>query len=374
MNPRQRKKQATPRVESLEALTLLSTLPVIGGIGQVHAAAITSGGPATGLGSIGAVKVTDAQALQQDSSGGYLEQYISEVELQSGRRANVRQFAQSVVADHQITNFDLANTATAVGITLPAGIATPSDVKIAEQVLAAVRGGNVDAAYLKAMQQINAQDVANDQQLTNQTADSAVRAYASETQGYDQNHLQGARQLLRSPGSTYSTTYPTTTINTPPTVTTPASASDAQALQQDLSGGALEQFISQIEAQRGSRGDVQQYAQTVVGDHQVTNFDLLNTAQTVGVTLPSGITQASDIAYAKQVLAAARGRNLDRTYLRVMQQINSQDVANDQQLIASTTNAAVGTYAQETLSYNMTHLQGAQRLLTSQSSTYTAGG
>ncbi len=370
-----RKKQASPGVESLESLALMSTLPVLGGIGQVHAAAVSTTSPTTGLGSVGSVSVTDALAIQQDSSGGFLEQYISQIEATYGRRANVKQFAQAVIADHQTTNFDLQQTAGASGVSLPVGIALPTDVQAAQKVLAAVRGGNVDQVYLRTMRQINGQDVANDQQLTTQTQNAGVRAYAQETLAYDQNHLQGAQQLLGRPRSTYSPTIPTTSINSPPpTSTSLASASDTQALQQDISGGYLEQFISEIETQRGNRTDVQQYAQTVVGDHQVTNFDLLQTGRAVSVPLPAGITQASDIQDARRVLAAVRRGNLDQVYLQVMSRINGVDVANDQQLVAQTQNTAIRSYAQETLSYDMMHLQGAQQLLASRSDTFTLGG
>jgi len=358
------KNRISPRVESLENIALLSTLP-----GMPVVAAST-----TGLGSVGSVTTSDAQALQQDASGGFLEQYISQIEELYGRQCNVRQYARSVVADHQVTSFDLQSTAGMVGVTLPVGIAGPLDIADAQQVLAAVRGGNLDRTYLKVMAQINAQDAASDQQLINSTQDAGVRAYAQETLSYDQNHLQGARQLTRRPRSTYSPSVPTSSITPPPTSITPASAADAQALRQDESGGYLEQFISHIEVQRGTRSDAQQYAQSVVGDHQVTNYDLMTTANAAGVTLPSGITEASDIQDARQVLNAVRHGNLDQTYLKIMARINAQDVSNDQQLIGSTQNSGIRAYAQETQSYDMMHLQGAQTLLSRRSNTYTPGG
>ena len=358
-----RRRRLAPRLETLENIALLSTLQA-----TPFAAKAT-----TGLGSTGSVTTNDALALQQDASGGFLEQYISQIEVLEGRKANVRQYAQSVIANHQTTSYDLQVTAGEVGVSLPVGIALPSDLRNAQQVLSVARGANLDRTYLKVMAQINAQDIADDQQLISTTQNAAVKAYAQETEAYDQNHLQGAQQLTASPKSTYTPTVATSSITPPPSSDVTASASDTQALQQDESGGYLEQFISQIEGLRGSRSDAQQFAQTVVGDHQVTNFDLETTANTVGVTLPSGITDALDIQDARKVLASGT-RNLDRNYLSVMAQVNGQDVTADQQLIASTRLAAVKAYAQETESYDMTHVQGAQMLLSQKGQTYTPNG
>ncbi len=353
------------RIESLETLALMSNLPGLPGLAT----------GATGLGNISSLTATDAQALQQDSSGGAVEVFISQIEVTYGRRANVKQFAAAVIADHTITNYDLQNVASQVGVTLPPGIALPSDSQVATKVLAAVRSGNVDAAYLKAMTQINAQDVANDTNLTQTTQNPAVSLYAQETGAYDQNHLNGATTLNgRNKRATYNPTIATTTItgSTGQGTQGTVSASDTSALQQDGSGGALELFISQIEEQKGQRSAVTQYAQTVVADHQVTNYDLLATGVGTSVTIPPGITSASDIADAKRVLAASRGNSLDSVYLQVMQSINSTDVANDQQLVASTSNARVKAYAQETLTFDQTHLTGAQTLRANpRATTYT---
>jgi len=357
------KMRISPRVESLEQIALLSTMT---GMPVVAAAP-------TGLGSTGTVSTSDVQGIQQDASGGFLEQYISQIEALYGQRNNVKQFARAVIADHQVTNFDLERTAGAAGVTLSTGIASPSDLRNAQEVLAAIRGGNVDRAYLRAMAQINAQDVAADQQLINSTQDAGIRAYAQETLAYDQNHLQGATQLSLRPRSTYSPSLPTTSITAPPAGVPSTTAADAQALRRYSSGGYLEQFISQIEEQRGVRSDAQQYAQSVVGDHQVTNYDLLTTSNAAGVALPSGITEASDIQDARQVLYAVRHGYLDRTYLRIMARINAQNVANDQQLIGSTQDAGIRAFAQQSLASDTMHLQGAQQLLSRRSTTYTPG-
>lgn len=138
----------------------------------------------------------------------------------------------------------------------------------------------------------------------------------------------------------------------------------------DESGGALEVFISQIEEQKGTRSDATQYAQTVVADHQATNYDLQATAVATTVTLPTGITQASDIQDALTVLKASRGNSLDSVYLKTMARINATDISNDQQLISSTQNSRISSYAQETLSYDMTHLTGAQTLISQKGTTY----
>lgn len=358
-----KRKRIVLRVESLETLTLMAaTLPALPGLAP----------GSTGLGSVGTVTVSDVQALQQDASGGALELYISQLENVYGRRANVKQFASAVIANHSTTNYDLENVAGASGVSLPAGIGVTSDVRSAQRVLDSVRSGNVDATYLSVLKQINAQDVANDQYLTTTTQDGNVRAYASETQGYDQSHLQGAQQLSRNTRSTYTSTAPTVSITKSIGAGsgTPASTSDTQALQMDESGGALEVFISQVEEQYGKRSDAQQFAQTVVADHQVTNYDLQATAVATNVTLPSGITQASDIKYAQTVLNAVRSGNVDSAYIKTIAAVNATDISNDQQLIASSQSPQVTAYAQETLMYDMTHLQGAQKLSSQKSSTY----
>ena len=360
------KRRVQLRVESLENLTLLSTLPALPGLAT----------GATGLGGIGSASVTDAQSLQQDSSGGSLEQYISQIETLYGKRANVKAFAQSVIANHGVTNYDLQNVASQVGVTLPPGISLPADIQGAQKVLAAVKHGNVDSAYLKEMTQINAQDIADDVQLIQSTQVGSISLYAQETAAYDQNHLHGALGLTRSPKSTYSPTFATTSISLPIGAGSQgtASSSDTQALQMDESGGALEVFISQVEGQAGKRSDAQQYAQTVVADHQATNYDLQATAVGTGVTLPSGITDPMDIQDAKRVLAASRGDNLDAVYLQVMEEINSQDITADQQLSTSTQNARIKAYAQETLSFDQTHLSGAQTLRSMRSLIYSPSG
>ena len=352
------------RIESLETLALLSNLPALPGLAT----------GATGLGTIGSVTATDAQALQQDSSGGAVEQFISEIEVAHGKRADVKSYASAVIANHTTTNYDLQNVASAVGVSLPPGIALPSDSQIATKVLAAVRSGNVDSAYLNAMKQINAQDIADDVNLIQTTMNSDVSLYAQETAAYDTNHLNGAVALSKSTKATYNPTTPTTSITQMIGAGTQgtASAPDTSALQQDASGGELELFISQIEEQSGKQSAATQFAQTVVADHQVTNYDLQATAVGTDVTLPPGITQASDIADAKKVLAAVRSGNLDSVYLQVMESINSTDVTNDQQLIASTTNARISAYATETLSFDMMHVTGAQTLLSNpKATTYT---
>ena len=342
------------RVERLETLALMTTLPALTGLPT----------GSTGLGSIGTITTYDATSLQQDASGGALEQQISEIETTYGRRADVKAYAQQVVANHAVTDYDLDNTAAGLGLTLPPGVALPSDLSTYQMVLKAVHGGNVDKAYLTAMKQINAQDVTTDQVLISATSNQAVRAYASETAAYDQNHVDGATALLKSAKATYNPTVPTTTITGTVGAGTAgtASAADTQALQTDESGGALEVFISSIEAAQGKRSDVAQFAQEVVGDHQVTNYDLQATAVGTNVTIPAGITDSMDIQDAKKVLVAASGSNLDSVYLKVIAQVNATDVSDDQQLNAATANARIKAYAQETLGYDMSHLQDAQTL------------
>ncbi len=123
-------------------------------------------------------------------------------------------------------------------------------------------------------------------------------------------------------------------------------------------------MISQVAALSSTNSAIQSYANTVISDHQRDNYALENLASTFGVKTSGGITAASDMASARQVLAAVNTPNFDSVYLTAMEQINATSISNDGKVMTSTTNNDVLGYLQLVVTDDVSHLEGAKALVT----------
>ena len=121
-------------------------------------------------------------------------------------------------------------------------------------------------------------------------------------------------------------------------------------------------MISQVAALSSPTSSIQNYANTVIADHEGDNYALENLATQYRVAIPAGITAKADIATARTVLAAVHTSSFDGAYLAAMQSINASSIASDGKLMTSTSNNTVLGYLEKVVTDDVSHLEAAKSL------------
>ena len=134
--------------------------------------------------------LTDAEFVTKAASGGMFEVLSSKMAAEKATKADVKAFAEKMVADHSKANEELKAAAAKAGIAVPSTLA-PHHEKMLQQL----KGGtNFDAAYMDA--QVKAHEEAV-QVFTAGAAgakDPGIRAFAEKTLPTIKMHLEHAKK------------------------------------------------------------------------------------------------------------------------------------------------------------------------------------
>ncbi len=142
---------------------------------------------------------SNAASTQQDPfwaeavQGGMLEVELGQLASGKAQNAEVKRFAEMMVADHGKANQELKTTATAQGITLPAALSPEHQTQIVK--LQGLSGAEFDKAYVDAMVAAHEKDVAAFRDRSQTATDPELKAFASKTLPTLEKHLELIRGI-----------------------------------------------------------------------------------------------------------------------------------------------------------------------------------
>jgi putative membrane protein len=144
------------------------------------------------------LSASDGQWVQNAARGGMAEVQLSENVGERGANAEVRQFSQLMIADHNSANAELTHIVTGRNVELPADL--DAEHKTLDEELAKLRGAALDKKYMEALVKDHRKAVADFQAGTTSLQDPAVRDFAIKTLPKLQEHLQMAEALAAKVG------------------------------------------------------------------------------------------------------------------------------------------------------------------------------
>lgn len=130
----------------------------------------------------------DKEFISKAGMGGLYEVQAANLALQKASSADVKQFAQRMVADHSKANAELSQLAMAKGATLPTELA--GDHKAAFEHLSTLSGAEFDKMYMQHMVPDHQKDIAEFERAAGGAQDPQVKAWAGKTLPTLREHLQ----------------------------------------------------------------------------------------------------------------------------------------------------------------------------------------
>lgn len=121
------------------------------------------------------------------AQGGMAEVKMGNLALAKAQSAEVKQFAEKMVADHTKANNDLKEVAAKKSVALPSDIS--DEQKSTMDKLAKLSGADFDKEYVKAMVEDHEKDVKEFQTQAQSGTDDDVKAFAARTLPTLQEHL-----------------------------------------------------------------------------------------------------------------------------------------------------------------------------------------
>ena len=122
------------------------------------------------------------------AQGGMAEVQLGNLALAKAQSAEVKQFAERMVADHTKANDDLKEVAAKKSVALPTEIS--DEQKSTLDKLSKLSGADFDKAYVKAMVEDHEKDVKEFQTQSQTGTDADVKAFATNTLPTLKAHLE----------------------------------------------------------------------------------------------------------------------------------------------------------------------------------------
>ncbi len=136
----------------------------------------------------------DMTFMASAAAAGKLELEASTLAEKSAQSAQVKSFAQKMLADHGKADAELKALAQAKGVQLPASMNKKQQDQLA--ALGKLKGGEFDKKYAQEIGVMAHEEaVALFTNASKNAADSDVKAFASKTLPVLQGHLQMAKQM-----------------------------------------------------------------------------------------------------------------------------------------------------------------------------------
>lgn len=156
-------------------------------------AAVTAADDAKSPADTGKEKmITDAEFVKMAASGGMFEVKSSELAKERAGSAEVKKFADEMIADHGKANKELEAAAKKAGIPVPKEL-TPDDQKLMDMVKQA-KGGEFDMAYMKAQVKGHVNTVKLLENGSKNLKDAGLKAFAEKTLPVVKGHLEHAKK------------------------------------------------------------------------------------------------------------------------------------------------------------------------------------
>lgn len=141
------------------------------------------------------VSSSDQKFIKEAGASGMAEVKLSELAVKKATRADVREFAQMMVSDHNAVNQDLTGLAQRKGVELSTGI-DPDAASKYQKLEDTTTGNDFDNAYLKQMQSDHKKAISDFEDAQKKADDGDIKAFADKTLPGLKKHLDKVEQLL----------------------------------------------------------------------------------------------------------------------------------------------------------------------------------
>jgi putative membrane protein len=140
--------------------------------------------------------MTDLAFAKDAARGGLAEIKLGKLAENGGSSETVKTFGTRMVAEHSKAGDELKEAAVLEHITLPTDLA-PKDQATYDR-LSKLSGADFDRAYAQDMVKNHQQDLQAFQREANRGHDAAIRGFASQTVPMIQQHLEQAKEMLKT--------------------------------------------------------------------------------------------------------------------------------------------------------------------------------
>jgi len=131
--------------------------------------------------------------MQKAAQGGIAEVELGQLASQKASDAQVKQFAERMVADHSKANDKLKQVAASKNVTLPSDV--PADAKRERDKLSKLSGNKFDREYMSHMRSDHKKDASLFRSASKSAKDADVKQFASETLPTIEDHLKMAQSV-----------------------------------------------------------------------------------------------------------------------------------------------------------------------------------
>jgi putative membrane protein len=138
------------------------------------------------------------------------------------------------------------------------------------------------------------------------------------------------------------------------------STADSNFVKEAAEGGLAEVEMGKLAVEKASNPEVRKFGQRMIDDHTQANERLKNVASSQGITPPDTLNAKDEST--KQRLESLSGTQFDRAYMTDMVKDHSQDVAEFEKESSGGSDAAVKSFAAQTLPTLQGHLKSAKEI------------
>ncbi len=138
----------------------------------------------------------DAHFAREAAQGGMAEVKLGQLAEEKGSNDTVKSFGKRMVEDHSKAGDKLKEAASRESITLPTDISAKDQATYDK--LSKLNGAAFDRAYARDMVKDHETDVAAFQKEANAGRDDSLKSFASETLPTLEDHLQQAKEMMKT--------------------------------------------------------------------------------------------------------------------------------------------------------------------------------
>jgi len=135
----------------------------------------------------------DAEFVKKAASGGMTEVMMGQLGTKMGQSAGVKQFSETLIADHTKANRELMTVAKAAGLSVPEAISADDQKHV--EMIKEHKGAEFDKAFVDHMVKDHEKDIAEFKRASTEAKDPNIKAFATKTLPTLQTHLEMAKKL-----------------------------------------------------------------------------------------------------------------------------------------------------------------------------------
>jgi len=133
--------------------------------------------------------------MMKAAEGGQMEVHLAQIAQRQGASDKVKEYAQRLEQDHTQANKDLMGIAQNRGVSLPTSMAGEHQTEMDK--LSKLQGADFDKAYIKMMVKDHKKDIKEFEKASNNSMDTDLKTFATNTLPKLREHLTMAQSLER---------------------------------------------------------------------------------------------------------------------------------------------------------------------------------